>query len=121
MALKRRTLSSATRKTDTRLAGMRTIDPNLDLNDGVSVANLTTKRADVVAALDAYNAKLAEADALANAVAEAERLYNVTLGGRILTKVAAKYGKNSSQYEQVGGVRESEKQKRTPKTSPPVS
>ena len=115
MALKRRTISHNTRNTDSKLDGMRAIDPNFDLNDGVSVANLTLKRAAIGAALSAYNAKLAEADALANAVAAAEREYNITLGGRILTKVAAKYGKDSSEYEQVGGTRESEKQKRSPK------
>lgn len=115
MALKRRTISFNTRNTDAKLDGMRAIDSNLDLSDGVSVAHLTAKRTEITNALSAYNAKLAEADALANAVAAAEREYSITLGGRILTKVAAKYGKDSSQYEQVGGTRESEKQKRSPK------
>ncbi len=115
MALRRRTLSLATRSTDSRLAGMTAIDPALDLGDGVSVANLTAKRVAAVAAIAAYNAKLAEADALANAATAAEREYNITLGGRILTKVSAKYGKDSTPYEQVGGVRESEKKPRTRK------
>ena len=120
MALKRRTISLATRNTDSKLAGMTAIDLNLDLGDGVSVTNLTAKRAAAVAAIAAYNAKLAEADALANAATSAEREYNITLGGRILTKVSAKYGKNSNEYEQVGGTRESEKQKRSPKVPKPA-
>ncbi|WP_309708896.1 hypothetical protein [Armatimonas sp.] len=118
MALKRRTLSLESRTTDKKIAGMTAIDPQLDLGDGVSVVNLTAKRTAAAAAIDAYNAKLAEADALANAATAAEREYNITLGGRILTKVSAKYGKNSDQYEQVGGTRESEKKKPHPKAPP---
>ena len=111
MALKRRTVSAASRLTDTRVAGMTAIDPHLDLGDGVSVDTMVQKRAAVVAALNAYNAKLAEADALANVATQLEREYSITLGGRILTKVAAKYGKESAPYEQVGGTRPSEEKK----------
>ena len=35
---------------------------------------------------------------------------------RVLTGVATKYGKNSSQYEMAGGKRKSERKKATPKT-----
>jgi hypothetical protein len=37
---------------------------------------------------------------------------------RILSGVATKYGKNSSQYEMAGGVKKSERKKQTPKQKP---
>jgi hypothetical protein len=66
--------------------------------------------------LATYNTALSTIDDLYNeciAQIDVVRDWN----DRVLTGVATKFGKNSSQYEMAGGVKKSERKKQTPKPS----
>jgi phosphoribosylcarboxyaminoimidazole (NCAIR) mutase len=114
MALKKRIASSAQNQAKVRLSGMKSLSETLDLGDGVSVASLEALGVEAAAKLAAYNQKLSEADTLANELNAIDKELK-QLSSRALSKVAGKYGRDSSEYEAVGGVRTSERKK--PKTA----
>lgn len=93
-----------------RIAGLKSIDEKLDLGGGISVETLTRAHATLATNLAQYNQLLSEADAALNNIVELE-LQARDLAERALTGVATRYGKNSSEYEQVGGTRKSERKK----------
>lgn len=94
----------------TRLAAVKSIDPVLDLGNGITVANYETKINLVRTKVNTYNTTLSTIDDLYNACL-AELVVLKDWNERILTGVATKYGKNSSQYEMAGGVKKSERKK----------
>lgn len=94
-----------------RIAGLKSIDENLDLGAGIGVASLTKTHQALVDALARYNKLLSEVDGALNDVVALE-LEARDLIERALAGVASKYGKDSSEYEQAGGTRKSERKKR---------
>jgi hypothetical protein len=113
MARKKRT-SAAFEKLALRLSGLKTIDEKLDLGDGLSVATLTLKVATCTGTLEDYNILLGKADSKLNEVDTLEIEAN-DLSERILISVAAKYGKNSNEYQKTGGKRKSDIKRNTPR------
>jgi hypothetical protein len=102
-------------KGTTRLAAVKSIDPALDLGNGITVANYETKVNLLRTKLNTYNTALSTIDDLYNAcIAEIDVLKD--WNERVLTGVATKFGKNSSQYEMAGGVKKSERKKTVRKT-----
>lgn len=93
-----------------RIAGMKSIDERLDLGGGISVATLTSAHSELAENLARYNQLLSEADAALNVINDLE-LRARDLAERALTGVATRFGKDSSEYEQVGGTRKSERKK----------
>ena len=116
MALKKRT-SKILDDADMRANGMQSINPALSLGSSLTLANFKQLIADGRAKLDDYNQTLATADQKANEVAAAEQAVR-EYSGRMLAGVAATFGKDSSEYEQSGGTRTSERRRPT-RTSPP--
>ncbi len=92
----------------TRLAAVKSIDPALDLGSNITVANYETQVDLLTANLNAYNAALSTVDDLYN-VCIAQLNTIKEWNERILVGVAAKFGKNSSEYEMAGGVRKNER------------
>jgi hypothetical protein len=107
MARRKRSSDSITRA-DNRYAGLVSIDANLDLGNGLTLAAYKTAAADTKAALDTYNSKLSELDSLLNGL-EARETALDELSVRMLAAVGVKYGKDSNEYEQAGGTRSSER------------
>lgn len=98
-----------------RLSGLKSINATLDMGNGLSVAAYEQKLDNLRAKLDSYNQKLSELDdELFQVESEEENLSQ--LSGRILAAVAAVYGRDSSQYEAVGGVRTSDRKNTSRKT-----
>ncbi|WP_130733203.1 hypothetical protein [Flavobacterium sp. J27] len=98
----------------TRLSAVKSIDASLDLGNGISVPNYETEINLLTTKLSAYNTALSTIDDLYNeCITQIEVLKD--WNERILTGVATKYGKNSSQYEMAGGKRKSERKKATSK------
>lgn len=93
-----------------RIAGLKSIHDKLDLGGGVSVASLTKMHHALNEAVAGYNKLLSDADAALNTIGDLE-LQARDLAERTLTGVATKYGKDSSEYEQAGGTRKSERKK----------
>ena len=114
MAYRRRT-SPNTEEAQQRAANLEAIDPALDLGNGLTLAAFRTEITATQALLNAYNIKLAEADAALNNLKIQEKGLK-TLTSRMLAGVGVKYGKDSNEYEQAGGTRTSEIQ-RTPRSS----
>ena len=114
MARKKRK-SVALDKLKLRLAGMKAIDPALDLGDGFTVAEISTVVTNFENKLSTYNEHLSDLDEELNLVIKDEK--EIEQGNRrILQKVGSKYGYDSNEYEMVGGVRNSERKKPTKKT-----
>lgn len=110
MALKKRISSASQNQARVRLTGMKSIAETLDLGDGVSVDSFDTLMQETEAKLQEYNQKLSEADTLAGELDLLDARLK-QLSSRALSKVAGKYGRDSTEYEAVGGVRTSERKK----------
>ncbi|WP_320053228.1 hypothetical protein [uncultured Acetobacteroides sp.] len=117
MARKKRT-SAAFEKLALRLSGLKTIDEKLDLGDGLSVAALTLKVTTCTGTLEDYNILLGNADSKLNEVTTLEKDAK-DLSERVLIAVAAKYGKNSNEYQKTGGKRKSDIKRNTSRKPKP--
>lgn len=93
-----------------RLAGLKSIDPVLDLGNGVTAAIYESKIEGTETDLSKYNTTLSLADEDQNKFETSEKDLK-DYHERVLLAVAAKYGKDSTEYEQAGGTRKSEKRK----------
>jgi hypothetical protein len=98
----------------TRAAGIKGIDAALDLGGGLTMAAFNTAIGNARTALDEFSV----VDDKLNAFVAAETTLR-DISERILAGVAARYGKNSSQYEQAGGVRKSERKRPVRKAKGP--
>lgn len=115
-----RKTSKVLEQTQIRAANLKSISPTLDLGNGLTAAAFDTAIADLQAKLADYNQTLAAADEKANALAASEKAAR-DLSERMLAGVAAHFGKNSSEYEQAGGIRKSERKTPSRKTKQPPS
>ena len=87
-----------------RLVGMRTVDAKLSFGGDISVPVLEKKILTVRQKLAAYNQLLSEVDEIYEEVLDAEQDLS-KLSSKLLAGVGIKYGKKSSEYETVVGVR----------------
>lgn len=116
---RRRRISKILDNAQTRIAGLKSIDPALDLGNGLTLTAYDTIVSAGLTNLSTYNQALAKLDDLYNALLQSEK-EAADMSERMLAGVAARYGKDSSQYEQAGGVRKSERKPRTKKTKTPA-
>jgi hypothetical protein len=86
------------------------------LGDGLSVEIYAQKAELLRSQLATYNESLSFADRALNAVQDTEKEIR-DLSERMLIAVAARYGKDSYEYEMAGGTRKSER-KRPQRRSP---
>ena len=97
-------------KASGRLAGLKSINPNLDLGKGITTdafhAIIETARQKV----DVYNTTLSRLDADRNAMIEAEKAVS-TFSEKTLIGVAFEYGKDSPEYGMAGGIRKSQRKR----------
>ena len=107
MARRKRTSTSIT-NAKTRANGLTSINPALDLGNGLTLAAFIAQIGAVEGKLEGYNQKLSELDADLNALETAEGALD-ELSSRMLAATGVKFGKNSSEYEQAGGTRPSER------------
>ena len=93
-----------------RMASLKSIDPALDLGNGLSVETYQQSIDQVSNVTEAYNTQLSLADSLSSSLKEKEKLLR-SFTERMLTGVAAKFGKDSEQYQKAGGTKKSERKK----------
>ena len=93
-----------------RVSGGKALDENLDLGNNLKISVLENKLKEAQNALDEYNQSLTIADTKLNIFQTIDRELR-ELSGRFLTGAASKHGKNSSEYEAMGGTRTSERKK----------
>jgi hypothetical protein len=109
--------SKALEQAERRVAGLKTIDENLDLGTGLTVVAFDTDINGLRDKLNEYNRTLALLDEKLNDLEASEKVVK-DKSVRMLNGVAAKYGKDSSEYELAGGVRTSERKKSARKQQP---
>lgn len=109
--------STVIEKAQTRLASLSSIDPALDLGSSLTLAAYRAAIQDAQAKLEAYNNLLSQADEALNALNAAEKEMR-SLSERMLAGAAARFGKDSDEYEMAGGVRKSERKRPMRKKQP---
>jgi hypothetical protein len=97
-----------------RLSGLKSITPLPNFGPNLQVADYEQKINDFSAKIDRYNQFLSTLDDLQNEIVADEKELR-TMNSRMLSASEAHYGPDSSQYEQTGGIRRSERKKRPPK------
>ena len=107
MSRKKRT-SRVLEKAELRSAGLKAIDSNMSFGDDCDLQNLNQAIEQLRTMLDAYNTALTVIDSSKTKIDAMEKtLSNLT--DKMVRGVAFKYGKDSSEYEMAGGVRDSER------------
>ena len=114
MAFTQRESAQLTKATK-RLTGLKAIDPTgqLDLGNGHTIPSYQDEINAVQTSLDTYNEARKTLDGLKNELDAAEKALRKK-SSAMLTAVGLKFTTDSIQYEQVGGVRTSER-KRSPR------
>jgi hypothetical protein len=116
MPARKKAVSKIIQMASKRAAGVRSIDPNLVLLDGLSLASYETAIQDATDKMARYNTLSSQLDEANNQFREAENTVR-DLSDRILSGVLSRYGRDSDQYEMAGGTRRSERKKPKRKAS----
>ena len=116
MARKKRT-SPVIDAAKTRAASLKSISSTLDLGGDMTLGKYQLAISEAEGQLNEYNTKLSELDDYLNGLVAKEKSIQ-DWSERMLSGVATKFGKDSSEYEKAGGTRKSERKKpaRKPKT-----
>ena len=98
-----------------RLSGLKSITPKPDFGTALDIDDYEQDINDLGTSLDKYNGTLSLLDSLQNELDGKEA--NVKdKNRRMLAATGAQYGPNSSQYEQVGGIRTADRKRPTTAT-----
>ncbi|MCC5643688.1 hypothetical protein LC607_12165 [Nostoc sp. CHAB 5824] len=95
-------------KAELRMAGLKAIDPSMDFGDTRNLQNITQVIQQYRSKIEAYNTTLAVIDSYKNEMKELEKTLS-DLTEKMLLGVAFKYGKDSHEYQMAGGVRKSDR------------
>ena len=107
MARRKRSSESVDRA-ETRASAIESINPALDLGNGLTLVDYKAAISATNAKLSVYNTRLSELDGLLNELEIAEDALH-ELSSRMLAAVGVKFGKDSTEYEKAGGKRSSER------------
>ena len=94
-------------KANARATGLRAVGA-FDFGNGLNTAAFEQAITDTRAKLDDYNQTLSLVDEKYNLLLASEKSLQ-DLSERVLAGVAARFGKDSGEYEQAGGTRKSER------------
>ncbi len=104
--------SRALENAELRAAGLKAIDPTMNVDDVRNIAYFTAQIDQLRSKIDGYNTALVEIDSFKTEIEILEKNLS-DLSEQMLTAVAFKYGKESREYEMAGGVRKSERIRRS--------
>jgi hypothetical protein len=107
MSLRKRT-SRVLENAELRFAGLKAIDANLDLGNTCNLKVLTEVIEQLRSKLEAHNTALSTIDSSKVEIEELEKTLG-TFSEKMLMGIGFKYGKDSREYEMAGGVRKSER------------
>jgi len=107
MSLKKRT-PRVLEKAELRVSGLKAIDPNMDFGDERNLQNMTQLIEQYRSKIDSYNTALAVIDSSKMEMKALEKKLGA-LNEQMLIGVAFKYGNDSPEYEMAGGVRKSDR------------
>ena len=109
---RQKSTSRILKKAELRTSGLKAIDRNMDFGDTCNLQNMTQLIEELRTKIDAYNTALAVIDSSKIEITELEKNLG-ELSEKMLIGVAFKYGKDSREYEMAGGVRKSERVRRS--------
>ncbi len=110
MALRKRKLSPRVVVARKRIDGVRSIDPNIDLGNGLTDEAYEAAIAKTEKETNEYNRLLFQADGLATSLKQSEKDLG-NFSQRMLNAVGSKFGYDSVEYKQAGGTPKSEKKR----------
>ncbi len=114
---RRKRSSDTIDKAQRRLAGIRSIDPNLNLGNSLTTDSFATLINDSQQKLEAYNTALSIVDQTYNEILQTEQVL-AEYSERMLTGVASKYGRYSNEYVMAGGSPRRTTRRRTAQSAP---
>jgi hypothetical protein len=117
MAYRKRT-STTLEKAHKRSLSIKSIDPYLDLGNGLTAREFAKTIDDTQQKIDSYNLALSSLTQLYNEMMESEKIL-ADQHERMLSGVLAKFGRNSTEYEMAGGSKRTGKRKA--RTSKPIA
>ena len=103
-----------------RLAGLKRITPKPDFGPVLTEAAYEAEVEGFINEQDKYNGDIAELDDASNRLNEREQRL-ADFNQRILAAVKAIYGPDSSEFEEVGGIRRSDRKRPTRKSKVPAA
>ena len=109
MARQRRS-SRAVDKAQVRLANIKSINPTLEVGEGLTVKDYTEKIESLRQSIEAYNTALSNIDILLTHIVKSEKDLG-DYSDQILRGIAYKFGHNSDEYQMAGGVRKSDRKR----------
>ncbi|OUL25249.1 hypothetical protein [Nostoc sp. 106C] len=95
-----------------RTYGLKAIDPNIDFGNNRNLENMTQIIEKLRSKIQSYNTAVCVVNAYKSEIKELEKTLG-DLSAHMLLGVAVKYGKDSYEYEMAGGVRKSERIRRS--------
>ncbi len=119
MARRKRT-SQMLEKAARRAAGINSIDPNLNLGNGLTLPAFSTLIETMRTRENAYNTALSNLDKLYREMLQTERELG-DMAEHMLLGVATRYGKSSVEYGMAGGVPKNQRRKKLRGESPTSS
>ncbi|OLP18748.1 hypothetical protein BST81_08880 [Leptolyngbya sp. 'hensonii'] len=111
MTRKKRT-SRILEKAELRAAGLKAIDAKMDFGDIRNIDNMTQQIGQLRSRIEAYNTALSILDSSKTEIQTLEKSLG-DLSDQMLIGVAFRYGNDSREYQMAGGVRKSERIRRS--------
>ena len=112
MGYQRRKSNRILEQAEVRSAGLAAIDPSIDFGDDRSLQNLNEQIDQLQDRINDYNTALTTVDNIRSDIKERERTLR-ELSAKMLMSVALRYGKESPEYDMAGGVRPSDRIRRS--------
>jgi uncharacterized protein YukE len=97
-------ISKTIEKAKIRISGMKSLEPALDMGNGLSVEAYSAAIQDTEQRIEAYNTAVSTISQLSSAAEKAEKDL-ATLSERMLSTVAGRYGRTSDEYAMAGGTK----------------
>lgn len=104
---KKRLISEPLDKLKTRLEAAKSIQTDFDFGNGINADAITQFSNELETAINGYNQTLSDADELRDTIRTLERKAN-DISDRLLSLIGGSYGKDSLEYQRMGGTRKSE-------------
>ncbi len=115
--MRRKIFSAAVEHAQKRASGLRSINADLDLGNGLTLKAYETEIEAVSSQVNDYNEKLAGLDAGILMIRDNEKELRA-LSERMLEGVSARFTKDSDEYSRAGGVRKKDRKSPTKREDP---
>jgi uncharacterized protein YukE len=113
MPYKKKT-SKTVEKAKIRISGMKSLEPNLDMGNGLSVEAYSAAILDAEQKIEAYNTAISNINQLSSSAEKAEKNL-ADLSERMLSTVAGRYGRTSDEYAMAGGTKRTNRRRTSKK------